>query len=141
MIVPRNGCRCRRKGVTVLECAIILPVFFLLVIGVMVGATGVFRYQEMAALAREGARWASVRGQAYQFYTNQPAATAKDVYEQVIRPKSVALDQKKLTYSVTWEPDNRQGSRVTVRVSYEWLPEAFLGRINLSSTSSMLMSY
>ncbi len=131
----------RRQGLTIVECAIIFPLLFLLVIGVMIGGLGVYRYQEVAALAREASRWASVRGAAYQFYTGNTAATDKDVYEKAIRPKLVALDPAKLTYKVTWNPDNRQGSTVTVQVDYLWLPEAFLGGTKLSSTSTTLMSY
>jgi Flp pilus assembly protein TadG len=141
MIRPRSGSRQIREGATVVECAVVFPVFFLILIGTIVASLGVFRYQEMAALAREGARWASVHGQAYEFYTSQKAATEKDVYENVIRPKATGLDLDRLTYEVTWEPDNRQGSRVVVRVGYDWIPEAFLGGIHLSSTSSALMSY
>ena len=130
-----------RKGATVVECAIVFPLLFLLLIGIFVGGLGVFRYQEVAALAREASRWASVHGAAYEFYTGNKAATASEVYEKAIRPKLVALDSKKLTYKVTWDPDNRQGSKVTVQVNYQWVPEAFLGSINLSSTSTTLMSY
>jgi hypothetical protein len=42
---------------------------------------------------------------------------------------------------VSWNPDNQQKSMVTVTVTYQWLPEAFLGGVTLSSTSSMMVSY
>jgi Flp pilus assembly protein TadG len=131
----------KRPGVTVVECAVIFPVVFLLLLGTIVAGLGVFRYQEIAALAREGARYASVHGARYEFDTGKLAATPSDVYEQAIRPKAVALDQTKLKYSVTWSPDNRQGGTVTVQVDYFWIPEAYLGGIQLSSTSTMWMSY
>ena len=131
----------RRNGITVLECAVIFPALFLLVVGLIVGAIGVFRYQEMAALAREGARWASVRGATYELKTGNKAATQQDVYEEVIVPKAVALDKSQLTCSVTWNPDNREDSLVTVRLDYQWMPEAFLGGIKLSSTATALVSY
>jgi Flp pilus assembly protein TadG len=130
-----------RAGVTVLEAAFIYPLFFLLMIGLLVGALGVFRYQEVASLARESARWTSVRGATYSLYTGQSAATPSDVYNNVIRPKAVALDLSRLDYSVTWKPDNRQNSLVTVTITYHWLPEAFLGGIDLTSTSTMPISY
>lgn len=130
-----------RRGATVLECAIIFPVFFLLLIGLMVGGLGVFRYQELASLTREAARYASVRGQSYELHGNQKAITAKDVYDKVIVPSAVGLDMSKLKYSVTWNPDNRQGSQVTVTLTYKWIPEAFLGGITLSSSATMTVSY
>jgi hypothetical protein len=113
----------------------------LFVIGLIVGGLGVFRYQQVASLAREGARYASVRGYKYQQVTGSPAATPADVYNDVLLPGAVALDQASLGYSVTWSPDNHQGSAVNVRVTYQWIPEAFLGGITLSSTSTAVVSY
>jgi Flp pilus assembly protein TadG len=130
-----------RSGATVVECAFIYPLFFLIVVGLVVGCLGVFRYQELASLSREAARWASVRGHQYQNATGETAATAKDVYDNVIKPKAKLVDATDLTYSVTWDPDNRQGSKVTVTVTYHWVPEAVFGGIDLTSTSTMIMSY
>jgi len=44
------------------ECAIVYPLTFLLLLGILVGAIAVFRYQEVASLARQGARYASTHG-------------------------------------------------------------------------------
>jgi hypothetical protein len=134
-------CGHKRPGVTTLEAAFVYPGFLLLLIGLLVGAAGVFRYQEVASLAREGSRWVSVRGATYQLYTGKPAATPADVYNNVIKPEAVALDLSRLDYSVTWNPDNQQNSLVTVTITYHWLPEAFLGGINLTSTSTAQVSY
>ena len=131
----------QRRAATVMEWAVVAPVFFLLLIGLIVGALGVFRYQQMASLAREGARFASVRGAKYAEVTGQAAATGSDVYDQVILPGATALDPAQLGYDVTWTPDNRQGSQVTVKVTYHWIPEAFLGGVDLTSTSTMTVSY
>lgn len=137
MISPRQ----KRSGATVLECAIVFPIFLLLVIGLVVAGVGVFRYQEVASLAREGARYASVRGAKYAFYTGQPAATKKDVLDNAILPRAIGLDVKKLSYDVTWNPDNQQGSLVTVTVTYRWVPEAIFGGMDLTSTSTVAISY
>lgn len=138
----RSSLAIRRRGATVVESAVILPATCFLVFGLVVGATGVFRYQEVASLAREGSRWASVHGSAYAQVTGHSAATAADVYQQAILPRAVGLDPAKLSYSVTWAPDNSSGSTVTVTVSYQWFPEVFVaGPINLTSTSADTMSY
>lgn len=131
----------RRRGASLVEFAFVAPVFFLLVIGLVVGGVGVFRYQQVASLAREGARYASVRGSKYQQVTGNPAATPADVYNNAILPGSVALDPAQLSSSVTWSPDNKQGSTVSVQVTYRWIPEAFLGGVTLGSTSTVSMSY
>jgi Flp pilus assembly protein TadG len=133
--------RTSRPGTHAVEAALIFPVFFLLVIGLIVFALGVFRYQELASLAREGARYASVRGATYELYTGNTAATPADVYNNAILPSAIMLDPDQLGYSVTWNPDNQQGSMVTVTVTYHWVPEAFFGGIDMSSTSSMAVSY
>jgi Flp pilus assembly protein TadG len=140
----------RRLGVTAVECAIILPVTFFLILGLIVGAMGIFRYQEVATLAREGARYASVHG--YQWRQDAglemgtSAIWAEDIYNNGIVPHFVALDPSKVTYQVVWpdvinqpgKPDNWPGSKVDVTVTYSWIPELYLiGPYSLTSTSSM----
>ena len=56
----------RREGVTVVECAIVYPATFMLLLGLVVGGLGVFRFQEVAALAQAGARYASTHGNQYR---------------------------------------------------------------------------
>ena len=137
MIIRAN----RRKGVTVVECAFVFPVFFLLIIGTIVAGVGVFRYQEIAALAREGRampRCAATPTSARRV-TRRPRR--KRSYDTIILPKAYGLDKKKLKYTVTWGPDKEQGSLVTVDLKYHWIPEAYFGGMELSSTSTVLISY
>jgi Flp pilus assembly protein TadG len=124
-----------------LECAFAYPILFLFVLGLIVGGLGIFRYQEVAMLAREGARYASVHGTQYAQITGHSPATAKDVYSNAILPKLVLLDTQQLTYTVTWNPDNQPGSTVSVTLKYNWIPEALLGSMTLTSTSVVQMSY
>lgn len=131
----------RRSGVATVELALVAPMLILLVFGLIIGGLGVFRYQETASLAREATRWASVRGATYQSATGKPAATAIDVYNNAILPNAVALDMSKLDFTVTWSPDNKQQSLVTVRITYHWIPEALLGGMDLTSTSTARISY
>jgi Flp pilus assembly protein TadG len=130
-----------RWATTVVECAFVYPIVLFLLFTIIVSGLGVFRYQQLAALAREGARWATVHGERYQRSTGQKAADPVDVYEQAIAPKMVGLDPALFSYSVTWSPNKRQGSMVTVTVSYQWIPETYFGGVTLTSTSSMPMSY
>jgi Flp pilus assembly protein TadG len=130
-----------RSGAVVLESAIIYPVVFLLILGLIIGGLGVFRYQEVAWLAREATRYACVHGTQYAKVTGKPAATATDIYNNAIAPNIVCLNVSQLSYSVTWNPNNSPGSTVSVNVSYHWVPEAFLPAMNMSSTSSDVMAY
>jgi Flp pilus assembly protein TadG len=131
----------RRRGATVVECALVFPVFIGLVFGLVVGGMGVFYYQEVASLAREGARYAAVHGAQYAQVTGRPPATPQDVYNNAIAPKLVVFQPNQINYSVTWNPDNNQGSLVTVQVTYHWIPEAFLVPIDLTSTATLPVSY
>ena len=133
--------QCTRHGVTAVECSLIFPLAFMFLAGTIICGIGVFRYQEIAALAREAARYASVRGSRYEFDSGNWTPTADQIYQDVILPRAVSLDTKQLTYSVTWTPDNRQGGLVTVQLNYYWIPEAFLGGVQFSSTSTMMISY
>jgi Flp pilus assembly protein TadG len=136
------------------ECAIIYPLTLLLILGLVVGAAGIFRYQQMAHLAREGARYAIVHGTQWAKDTGNTAAAPADIYNNAILPNAVALDTTQLSYTVTWNANNGPaqatlvngnivytGNTVSVTVSYQWIPEAFLGGLTLSSTSVMPMAY
>src|SRR5262245_37810146 len=128
----------RRSAATILECAIILPVTLFLLIGLVVGAMGVFRYQEVAFLAREGARYASTHGAQYRADAGESIGTADvwthDIIDNGITPKRTALDPNRLSVSVNWpqvinqpdHPDNWPGSKVSVTVTYQWVPELYL---------------
>jgi hypothetical protein len=86
--------------------------------------------------------------------TNSPAATSTDVYNQAILLYATGLDPTHLTYSVTWNTSNdpyhtttlnglqvKVANTVTGTTNYQWIPDAFLGGITLSSTSVSVMSY
>jgi Flp pilus assembly protein TadG len=136
------------------ELAVVGSATLLILLGLLIGGLGIFRYQQVARLARDASRWASVHGTQYANDTKNPAATPTDVYNQVIVPNATALDLTQLNYSVTWSTSNSpyhtatvQGQQVkvantvTVTITYQWVPEAFLGGITLTSTSVTVMSY
>ena len=147
--------RARRSGTTLVESAFIYPLLLLLILGLVIGAMGIFRYQQVANLARDGARYALVHGTDYARENKQPAATPEDILENAILPHAVGLDPGKLSCTVSWDESNGPAhsvivdgqvkavaNTVSVTVSYEWFPELFLaGPITLSSTSVMPMSY
>jgi Flp pilus assembly protein TadG len=142
-----------RRGTTTVEFAITCPIAFFMIFATIVGGLGVFRYQQVASAAREGARWASVHGKQYADETGKPAATPEDVYNTAILPATVALNPNQLSYSVTWNKSNEPlsigttyekafGNTVTVTVTYQWFPEMYLvGPFALTSTSTAQMVY
>jgi Flp pilus assembly protein TadG len=143
-----------RQATTMVEFAVVGSITMLILIGLLVGGLGIFRYQQVARLARDSSRWASVHGTQYANDTNNPAATPTDVYNQVIVPNATGLDLNQLTYSVTWDASNspyhtatvngqqvKVANTVTVTITYTWIPEAYLGGITMTSTSVTVMSY
>jgi Flp pilus assembly protein TadG len=145
----------RRSGATVIECAFIYPTLFLLVLGLMIGARGMFCNSQLASLAREGARYASVHGGQYAREMNVTAPTPDDIFNNVIAPMAAGFDSTQIGYSITYNTSNWPyhttldsnsnvvpiQNTVTVTLTYVWVPEAFLGGITLSATSVMPMSY
>jgi hypothetical protein len=135
-----------------------------------VGGMGVFRYQEVAHLAREATRYASTHGGDYKLdglptTTGVAAVSANADILAYLSGKTVALDTTKLTVNTSWSapesivplnlpsyllidptipPSQQKVERnyVTVTVTYQWMPEAFLiGPFNLTSTSKVAVSY
>ena len=118
----------RRTAATAVECAVVYPATFLLLLGLIIAAQGVSRYQEVAALARAGARYASTHGAQYRRDTGLPTGSAGtsagsggglfwystdptqasgtdtswtgDTYDSAVRPKLVALDPALLTFKM-----------------------------------------
>ena len=145
----------RRSGATVVEGAVVYPVVFLVILGLVVGAAGVFRYSQLASLTREAARYASVHGGQYAREMKVTAPTPADIYNSVVLPRAEGFDTSQLNYSITYNNTNWPyhttldannnvipiQNTVTVTLTYQWLPEAFLGGVTLSSTSVMPMSY
>jgi len=124
----------RRRGVTVVEVAMTAPIAFLLLIGLMVGGLGTFRYQQVASLAREGATYASLHGPYYAKRFGKPMATTSEVMTKAILPYAAGLDPQALHCNLTYDTD---ANTATVTVTYDWLPEGLLPATTLASTSVM----
>ena len=135
MRVRKTGRRIRR-GVYVLEHAIVFPVMSFFLFGGFISGLGVFRYQQVSMLAREGARWASVHGPTYQMENTKSAPTSQDVYNNAVSPRMVGLDPTQLTCALTMTSNT-----ATVTVTYGWVPEALFSPITFSSTSTMPITY
>ena len=85
-----------------LEAAIVLPVMVFLLLAIVVGGMGVFRYQQVACLAREAARYASVRGTQYQQATDKASPTQDEILQNAVTPLAVGMDSSKITVQIDW---------------------------------------
>jgi Flp pilus assembly protein TadG len=142
----------RRHAASLVEAALVYPVFILLTIGLIIVAMGVYDNLQVTALAREGARWASVHGGQYQKETGKPMATQATILSTAIIPMAVGLDTTQLMATATWDDPsemptylNSSGkvlvNKVTVTVNYKWKPLFYLSPMTLSSTSVTMMQY
>ncbi len=160
-----------RRGVAqVIETAIILTLVMMLTLGTCSTAMGVYYYQLVATLAREGARYASVHGGQY-FQDTGNSVTADQITTNAIMPMAVGLNLNNLTYQVQWgtavsgswvwtdwvssstspptspnpnstTPAEPLYNGVQVTVTYQWTPDLYItGPLSLTSTSVMPMSY
>lgn len=170
MRADRIWSRRQRAGVVVVESAVVYSVTLLLILGIIVGGLGVFRYQEVAHLAREGTRYASTHGGRYSEegipqQTGVSAVSSSSDLQTYLQSRAVLLDPSKLQVTVSWSAGNNVSpanypyyvntssslsppaqqvitNNVTVTVSYQWFPECYLvGPFTLTSTSTLPMSY
>jgi Flp pilus assembly protein TadG len=112
-----------RRAASLVEAALIFPATFLLTIGMVVGAVAIFRYQEVAHLAREGARYAATHGGRYQedglpTSTGVPAITDNDSMRNYLTQETIALDPNNLTVAVKWETMDSSGTRAAAAGNY-----------------------
>jgi Flp pilus assembly protein TadG len=120
-----------RRGSALVEVAFVGPVALLLIIGIIIVGIGVYRFQQVSTLAREGVRWASMRGPKYEKQTHSPQISANDVYDKAISPMLGSAGSKSdFNVELEWGPN--RGS-VIVTVSYPWQPQAFLKPVELRS--------
>lgn len=144
----------RRAGIALVESAIIYSVLFVLLLGIIFGSIGVFRYQQVCYLAREGSRYASVHGKTYATEQNVAATTASDVLNKGILPRAARMQLGVSNCTVTWNTNQQPyhttisngqvvpvANTVSVTVTYQWKAFLWFKPVTLSSTSVSTMSY
>jgi hypothetical protein len=152
----RSSPLCRRAS-TLVQAALVYPVAIMLTVGVVIVGMGIYQYQQVAALAREGARWASVHGGQWAAEKNSGTLTTQSDVKTAILAYAAGLDTSQFTSSnpsVSWANssqvptyDDASGNvaynTVTVTVSYNWIPVAYFGSatLKLSSQSVMVIQY
>jgi Flp pilus assembly protein TadG len=123
------------RGSTLVEGALCITVYLMIIFGTIDFGRMVFAYNFVSFGAREGARYAMVRGTTHA--TDAAGITA------FVKSGAVGLNQGSITVTPTWTPDHSPGSTVQVQVQYSFQPIAPYmptGPITLSSTSIMLIS-
>jgi Flp pilus assembly protein TadG len=128
-----------RRGMSVVESAVVYPVTILIIIGTIVIGLGVFRYQQLQSLAREGARFASVRGPDYVASGTGTAEASPATVLAYVQGLAVGLEGlscTEVTYSSGTIP-----CTVTVTLTYTWKPEGYFKSQSWTASSTVVVTY
>lgn len=131
----RRAGRRGQRGNTLIESTLTLMLLFMLIFGIVGFGRAVWAFGWVSHAAREGSRWAAVRGA----QSGRPAAPS-DVTTYV-QSEVASLDPNQLVVTTTWPTNNNAGSYVKVNVQYTvtklvpWVPQ-----IVVQSTSELMIS-
>jgi Flp pilus assembly protein TadG len=131
-----------RAGAALIETALTLALFLTVLFGIIETSLAAYAYHFISHAAREGTRYAIVRGKACNTFASACPATADDIQAHV---RSLAFPGINETIGVvtTWSPTNDPGGLVQVAVTYPYhlsLPFMPVMTINMTSTSEMVIS-
>jgi Flp pilus assembly protein TadG len=118
---PKN----RPDGATLIEFATILLLLLTILLGIMEAGRVVMNYHTLYEAVSEGARFASVNGS-----TSGPPPGPRSIAEvdplikQKVVDAAVGLQLSTSDVQISWTPDNRSGSTVSVSASYLYVPFA-----------------
>ena len=138
-------------GAAAVEMAVSISALLLVIIGMMKMCLAVYCYHYTSEAAREGARWAIVRGS-----SSGQETTADAITSYVKALGYPALLPANMTVNVTWagfptgvactpntNPCDNPGNMVTVTVQYAFplsIPFSATRTLNMSSTSSAIIA-
>jgi Flp pilus assembly protein TadG len=133
------------------EFALVAPIFFLLLFGMLEASRFVFYYEILNNATREGARYAivngrnSLRGEETGPRVDGTCADSPCGSRVVAKVRSSAFGVLGSAVAVTptWDPDNGRGSTVTVAATYTYstlVPLVPLPPITVSAESSLVIN-
>jgi hypothetical protein len=151
-LAPRSGSRSR--GQALVEFAMVAPLFFLLLFGIIEGGRFILYYQTLNNAAREGARYAIVHGSNSNCPSGPmpPGETAPGgCYDlpglnvaQAVKDAAFGLLGSAVTVTPTWgATGNARDSDVTVRATYTYntiIPLVPLPAITVTAESRLVIN-
>lgn len=115
------------------EFAIVGSLFVVILLGIGEFGLATWSKHALADAAREGTRWATVRGQKSGQVTDAAGVSTYVKSRSQLSP---------LTVSTVWTPNNEAGSTVAVTVSYDFKRVGLmLSNRTFTSTSRMVIVY
>jgi Flp pilus assembly protein TadG len=132
----------RERGSALVEFAAVFTVLFMFLFAIMDLSRALYAYHFVADAAREGTRYAMVRGSTCTSWTTACPAAASDI-QTYLKNVPAGINPASLTATTTWTPDNTPGSVVQVEVQYNFKPIfPFIPKTALvmTSTSQVVIS-
>jgi Flp pilus assembly protein TadG len=139
----------RRRGQALVEFAMVAPIFFLLLFGIIESGRFIFYYETLNNATREGARYAIVNGANTIGCSTGPAAPgttscdpAGDDVRERVRDAAFGI-LSGISVDPQWFADNGRGSTVTVTASYTYaslVPLVPLPPITVTAESSLVVN-
>jgi hypothetical protein len=107
----------KRTAALTLECVVIYPVFFFIVLATFIGGMGIFQYQQIGHVAREAARYASTHGGEYAQENASaisgnklPNVTEDYLKKNVVTPQLTWIDTSRVQQTVMFnQPSGSTG--------------------------------
>jgi Flp pilus assembly protein TadG len=132
----------RDRGSALVEFAAVFTVLFMFLFAIMDLSRALYTYHFVADAAREGTRYAMVRGSTCTSWTTACPAAASDI-QTYLKSVPAGINPASLTATTTWTPNNTPGSIVQVQVQYSFQPIfPFIPKTALvmTSTSQVVIS-
>lgn len=122
-----------RRGAVLVEFVTISALLMLSIIGVIEFGRAMWTHNSLSHAAREGARWAIVRGNESGRVADTAGVSTYVLSRIGTRPLSV---------TTVWSPDKDPGSTVTVTVQHQFRAVVpIVPQVTLSSRSRMVISF
>jgi hypothetical protein len=141
--------RRRSRGQAMVEFALVAPMFFLVLFGIIEAGRFIFYYETLANATREGARYAIVNGANTLGCPTGPPAPGSSACDPTgnnvkARVRSAAFGVlNPITVDPLWSPDNGRGSSVTVSATFTYralVPLVPLPPITINAESSLVIN-
>jgi hypothetical protein len=148
--VTRHHRRRRRsRAQALVEFALVVPWFFLLLFGIIEAGRFIFYYETLNNATREGARYAIVNGANTLGCPSGPPAPGTSACDVSganvmarVRQSAIGVPNA-ITVTPTWDPDNGRGSTVRVDASFTYrslLPLVPLPPITVTAESTLVVN-
>lgn len=125
--------RGKQRGSAIIEMALVLPVYFLLVYGMIQLCWVMFGYCNATYASRQAARYAAVHGTGSTY-----TCTSTDI-QNVALQYMWGVPRSAVTVSTSWPNGNNPNNYLTVKISLSYptaIPFSTLGTITVGTSST-----